>query len=339
MRLWPTARLFLDELSCADLLFNVGGGNLNSVIPTELYKKCTTYLTARILRKPVILSGQTIGPFTKRQDARYARFCMNYVNMITFRDRETSCRRLRAIGVNKPIMLDAADDAMTIPRIPREEAENLLRSNASSSWWNLQSHLTVVMNLKASLRIFKGEGRKSGLDQEINLMAMIADRLVDECGAKIFFLPTDYSPGVDDREVHRDALSRMKFASKAICIENEYDDVHLKGIIALADAAIGVRYHFAVFAASVLMPFLGMASGLYQQTKLKGLADLCELPQCFVPDDMEFAVFDQVWPKVQRFISERNQIVDQLSRRVPILNKHSLIAVEEIIKIMSSNIP
>lgn len=336
MHLWPTARLFLDEIACADLLFNVGGGNLTSVIPTELYKKCTTYLAARILRKPIILSGQTIGPFTKRQDARYARFCMNHVNMITLRDKETSLRRLRAIGVTKPVMLDAADDAMTIPSTPREEAENLLRTNAPSSWWDLQSHLTVVMNLKASLRIFKGEGRKSGLEQEINLMAMIADKLVDECGAKIFFLPTDYCPGVDDREVHRDILSRMKFASQAICIEDEYDDINLKGIIALADAAIGVRYHFAVFAASVLVPFLGMASGVYQQTKLKGLADLCELPQCFVPDDMEFAIFDQVWPKIQRFISERSLIVDQISRRVPILKKYSLIAVEEAVKIISS---
>ena len=338
MRLWPTARLFLDEIACADLLFNVGGGNLTSVIPTELYKKCTTYLAARILKKPIILSGQTIGPFTKRQDARYARFCMNHANMITVRDKGTSLRRLRAIGVTKPVMLDAADDAMTIPSIPREESENLLRSNASSSWWDLQSHLTVVMNLKASLRIFKGEGRKSGLEREINLMAMIADKLVDVCGAKIFFLPTDYCPGVDDREVHRDILSRMKFASQAICIENKYDDINLKGIIALADAAIGVRYHFAVFAASVLVPFLGMASGVYQQTKLKGLADLCELPQCFVSDDMEFAIFDQVWPKIQRFISERNLIIDQLSRQVPILKQHSLIAVEEVVKIISSKI-
>ena len=66
VRLWPTARAVLDELVSADLLFNVGGGNLNSIMPRELYKKCTTHLAARIMRKPVILSGQTIGPLTKR---------------------------------------------------------------------------------------------------------------------------------------------------------------------------------------------------------------------------------------------------------------------------------
>jgi len=336
MRLWPTARSVLDEIVSADLLFNVGGGNLNSVIPQELYKKCTTYLVARILKKPIIISGQTIGPFTKRLDAFWARFCLNCVDMITFRDIDTSHKRLRAIGVSKPVMSDAADDAMTIPSISREEAEKLLRSQASASWWNLQAPLVVVMNLKGSMKIFKGEDRSSGLEREIDLMVNIADQLVRVYNAKIFFLPTDYCPGVDDREAHRDILSRMRFDSKAICVEEEYDDVTLKGMIAVADVAIGARYHFAVFAASTFVPFLGMASGVYQQTKLKGLADLCGLPQCFVPDDMEFAKFDQVWAKVQTIVSERDIIANQLSKQVPILKQRSLMAVEAAIKILRS---
>ena len=336
MRLWPTARSLLDEIASADLLFNVGGGNLTSIIPSELYKKCTTYLAAKILRKSVILSGQTIGPFTRSMDAFYARFCLNSVHTITFRDKDISHQRLRAIGVSKPVMLDAADDAMTIPSISREEAEDLLRSCASAPWLDRQVPLTVGMNLKGSLRLFKGENRNSGLDLEIDLMAKIADSLVRVYGAKIFFLPTDYCPGVDDREVHRDIISRMKCAPSALCIEEEFDDATLKGIIAIADVAIGARYHFAVFAASNLLPFLGIASGVYQQTKLNGLADLCGLPQCFVPDDMEFATFDQVWPKVQKIIDERELIANQLTRQIPILKRRSLMGVETAIKIMCS---
>jgi len=336
MRLWPEARSVLDEIASADLLFNVGGGNLNSVIPTELYKKGTTYLATRILKKPIILSGQTIGPFTKRLDALYARFCLNRVKMITFRDKDTSHQRLQTIGVSRPLMLDAADDAMTIPSISRAEAKNLLRSQASDLWWNLQAPLIVAMNLKASLMVYKGEGRNPGLKREVDLMAKIADALVREYRAKIFFLPTAYNPVVNDLGPHREIISRMRFTQNAICVEAEYDDATLKGIIGLADVAIGARYHFAVFAASNLVPFLGIASGVYQQTKLKGLADLCKLPQCFIPDDMEFATFDQVWPKVRSFINERDLIVNQLSREVPILKQRSLIAVEAAIEIMRS---
>jgi coenzyme F420-reducing hydrogenase beta subunit/polysaccharide pyruvyl transferase WcaK-like protein len=337
LQLWPTARSVLDELAGADLLFNVGGGNLNSLIPQELYKKCTTYLAARILKKPVIVSGQTTGPFTRKFDALYARFCLNRVDMITFRDKNTSHKRLRAIGVTRPIMADAADDAMTLPSISQEEARDLLRSLTSPSWWSLKAPLIVTMNLKGSLKLFKGEGRSSGLIREIDLMAKLADGLVQVYGAKIFFLPTDYCQGVDDREGHRDIVSCMQFASNATCVEKEYDDTTLKGIIALADIAIGARYHFAVFAASSFVPFLGIASGVYQQTKLKGLADLCGLPQCFAPDDMEFATFEQIWPKVEKVVDDREFVVQRLLKRVPLLKQRSLMAVRAATELLCSN--
>lgn len=337
LKLWPSARSVLDELASADLLFNVGGGNLNSLIPQELYKKCTTYLAARILKKPIIVSGQTIGPFTRRVDALYARFCLNRIHMITFRDKDTSLKRLRAIGVTRPIMADAADDAMTLPSISQKEALDLLRSLTSPSWWTLKASLIVAMNLKGSLKRYKGEGRSSGLIREIDLMAKLADGLVQVYGAKIFFLPTDYCQGVDDREGHRDIVSCMKFASNATCVEKECDDTTLKGIIALADIAIGARYHFAVFAASSFVPFLGIASGVYQQTKLKGLADLCGLPQCFAPDDMEFATFEQVWPKVEKVVNDRELVMQRLLKRVPLLKQRSLMAVRAATELVCSN--
>ena len=80
----------LDELADADLLFNVGGGNINSVIPAELYRKCTMHLAARAVGIPVVISGQTIGPFTRRTDRLMARMALNGVRMITLRDRGTS---------------------------------------------------------------------------------------------------------------------------------------------------------------------------------------------------------------------------------------------------------
>jgi coenzyme F420 hydrogenase subunit beta len=336
MRLWPTARSFLDETASADLLFNVGGGNLNSVIPTELYKKCTQYLAAGILKKPVIISGQTIGPFTRRIDSLYARVCLNTVHMITFRDKDISHERLKAIGVTKPIMMDAADDAITIPSIHKEIAGPLLYKNAPEDWIKKKTPLIAVMNLKGSLKIFKGEGRKAGLGTEIKLMVTIADKIIQKYNAKIFFLPTDYCLGVDDREIHREILSQMRFKSAAMCVEEEYDDVNLKGIISLADVAIGARYHFNVFAASSMVPFIGIASGIYQQTKLKGLAELCGLPECFVPEDMEFASIEEVWPRIERIIEDRARITDQLSKVIPLLKQKSTLGVETAITIMQT---
>jgi polysaccharide pyruvyl transferase WcaK-like protein len=336
MRMWPEARAVLDEIHSADVLFNVGGGNLNSLIPGELYKKCTSYVAAKILKKPVILSGQTIGPLARGSDTIYARFCLSRVDLITLRDRETSRQRLRAAGVSGPLVVDAADDAMTVPQVPRDQALDVLKSIASPTWWDNRSSLLVAMNVSGSLKVYKGDGRNSSLGHECELMARVADALISFHGAKVLFVPTHYHGADDDRPLHKEIVSLMEHSHGALCVDGEYDDALLKGLISVSDAAIGVRYHFAVFAAGALVPFLGMASGLYQQTKLKGLADLCGVPQCYVPEDMEFATFDQIWPEVDRFVNDRDSIARQLKSRVPILNQRSTMAIDRVVRFLES---
>ena len=337
LKLWPTARNALNEMISSDLIFNVGGGNLNSIIPQELYKKGFIYLSAKILHKPVIVSGQTIGPFQNVADRLFANLCLNTVHLITFRDKKISYQRCRQINVTKPMMYDAADDAMTIPVIKRKEAEELLIKDVGNEWYGLISELKVAMNLKGSLKLFKRRGEVSDVTKECQLMAEIADAVVDHFNAKVIFIPTDYCPGVDDRELHQEIIRRVKNKKMIKALNKEYDDIILKSLIGLSDVVIGSRYHFCVFAASMLVPFSGIASGIYQQTKLKGLSDLCDLSQCFVEDDMEFAKFEDVWPKIEWVIKNKNNIRKKLEKIVPYLKERSLYGVKEAAKLLQEN--
>ena len=338
IRLWHSARLALDEIASADLVFNVGGANLNSIITQELYKKCAIYLAARILGKPVIVSGQTIGPFYKWLDRRVAAFALNQVRMITLRDKDVSRRRLHEIGVIKPEIFDTADDAMTLPFLSAEESFKVLRNDAGDNWIEMKSDLTVGLNLKGALKIFKGPGRTSDVSQEINLLAKIADKTIERYNAKIVFIPTDYGHGVDDRELHRIILSSMKYKKRGVCLEGRYDDITLKGIIGLMDLAIGSRYHFCVFAASMGVPTIGIASGVYQMTKLKGLMDLYDLPECFIDSDMEFAKLEEIWPKIEVIIEKRESISEQIREKTPILQERSLQTIYKATEIIYKNI-
>lgn len=336
LHLWPSARKVLENIASCDLIFNVGGGNLNSLIPQELYKKGIIYLVARLFNKPVIISGQTIGPFTRKMDKLFARFCLNKVNMITFRDKEVSRNRLLDIGVSKPIMIDAADDAMTIPAMDRTSAANVFEREVGKNWLKIYSPLIVAMNLKGSLKIFKKAGRSSPINKEIELMATIADKIIEKFYAKIVFIPTDYYPGVDDREIHTAVKSKMYNKEYVRSVEGEYDDTTIKGLIGLFDLAVGARYHFCVFAASMYVPFLGIASGIYQQTKLKGLADLFQLPQCFIKEDLEFSDFRDIWPNIETFIEERMIIRQKLKDMAPFLKEKSLCGVKEAVRILTT---
>lgn len=332
--LWPNARSVLDELASADVLFNVGGGNLNSVIPSELYRKCTLYLAAWLIGRPVVISGQTIGPFTRTLDRLAARVALNRVQLITLRDRDVSRERLAAIGVRRPKTLDAGDDALGLPTLTERDADRLLTASVPSEWLEDPAEVTVALNLKASLRLFKGPGRVGELGHEVGLLAQIADRLIDESGAKVLFIPTDFGHGVDDRDLHREVVARLARPERAACVEDELSDVELKSLIGTAGLAIGARYHYCVFAAAEGVPFLGLASGVYQQTKLQGLANLLDLDECFVPLDAEFASFDEVWPYVARVMSDRKRIAAALRERIPSLIERSAYGVNTAVEII-----
>ncbi len=339
MRLWPNARAVLDELASADLLFNVGGGNLNSVIPTELHKKCIEYLAARIMGLPVVVSGQTIGPLTRPFDKRVARIALNRVNLITLRDKQVSRDRLSEIDVRKPRVLDTGDDALGLPSLTRDEAKRLLQGAVPAAWIDLGSRITVALNLKGSLRVFKGDGRQGELAHEVELFAGIANHLIDSHRAKVILIPTDYCEGVDDRELHREISSRIVDRTMAACVEDELTDVELKALIGLTDLAIGARYHYCVFAAAECVPFLGLASGVYQQTKLSGLAGLLDLGECYVPLDAEFAELEEVLPYVATVIEERARIAGDLRERVPGLVEASATAVDFAVECLRSRRP
>lgn len=328
IQMWKNGRIFLDELYTSDILFNVGGGNLNSIMPGELYKKCFTYWAANILNKPIIISGQTIGPFNNKIDELFAKFALNKVDLITFRDDNISLKRIKQIGVTKPIMKDTADDAVNLPVLSKDKSIKVLFNEVGENWIDLSNDFFLVMNLKGSMRVFQEGGKEVSLENEINLLANVADYMVDKYNAKVVFLPTDYCEDVDDRVIHRLIYEQIKNKKNVKLIEGEYDDLTLKGMIGLTDFAVGARYHYCIFAATMYVPFLGLASGIYQRTKLRGLADLCKLPELYFNKDMKELSLKEVINRIDSLIEDNQKIRKQLKNVVPKLQKSSLFSIE-----------
>ena len=183
-RLTPRYRAVLDELMTADLLFNVGGGNINSITTSEIYCKLFMHWSRAL---PFIAShsiGQTLGPFYGRFDRKLAGNILNRVQLISFRDRAESQQLCKELGIERPVLFDAADDAITLPDAGREIRK---RELSELGVFEMDGKLLCCMNMKASLRVFKGKGRTTGLAKEIELLAGIADRMVERFDAKIFF--------------------------------------------------------------------------------------------------------------------------------------------------------
>lgn len=320
------AKEILNELASADLLFNNGGGNINTLLSGELYKQTLTILAASILKIPVILSGQTIGPITKKIHSIVVKLALNKVDTITLRDRCISSQRLRQIGVDKPVIKDTADDAIGLPFLQGSEVNKLISENNGDGWQNLPAKIIAVMNMNGYLKAMDKDNIDE-FDKEVELLSRIADRLVKTYGAKILLVPTDYNSVSDDRPLLIQIKKSMKYKETALVIGKEYDAIQYKSLIGLGDIAIGVRYHFAVFATSMGVPCIGLANGVYQKAKLKGVMELYGLQDFFIAEDMVEVELDKIWSVVENVIENRRKISLQLKARTQILQRNSLMTI------------
>jgi polysaccharide pyruvyl transferase WcaK-like protein len=311
----------------SDALLNVGGGNLNSIMRNELYRKCTLHKIFKMFNKKVFISGQTLGPYYNDNDKVFAREALNQVDVLTFRDKRISYSRALELGLTPknydklPLMYDAGDDALSLPQVEQEKARTLIDSEASKKWNEYKEEYLVGLNLKASLALFKGENRSNDLRAETTLLAQITIYILDKYKSKVIFIPTDYCDGVDDRVIHKQTLTKIseKYYDRITLLENIYEDIELKGIISCCDFVLGSRFHFNVFSLACKVPSIGIASGEYQKTKLDGIFSLLNLREFYIEKDMEFSSIDDVVPVIDKLVAEKQQVKEILEKNVPLL--------------------
>ena len=318
----PNVQNLLDEFSDCSLLINVGGGNINSMIIEELLIKTFYWTLAGKMGKPIMVSGQNLGPFTDAKHLHRVLKALKYVSILTLRDRGISRRRLGQSYPPTLLLFDAGDDAYNLKALSRERAEFLLNKEFSSELFNKK--YLIGFNLKASLAFFGANSET--LVEMGKKCATLLDKVIESYDANIIMIPTDYSEGVDDREVHRLIVSQMSNNHMVFPIEKIYNDRELKAICALCDFIISSRYHCCIFAASSGIPFLGYANGSYQLTKLQGLCELLGMPELFVADNfIDIATND---------FMERIDVIMNNLKEVTVRLEYNSRSIEENTKIL-----
>lgn len=314
----------LNNLKSADLLFNVGGGNLNSVFRSEFHAKCLTYLICRIFRCPIILSGQTIGPFNNWVDKKLARFTLNKVEVITLRD-TSSKNVLKDIGVVKPIIKETADDAMLLPCATHEETKTVFLNEKIDE----DQHPLIGINM-----LGLGYFSDTKLNKAKQILAQVADYLISKYNARIVFIPTQYKYA-DDGIIMSNLIELMEHKEKARIIMNEYDDKTLKGIIGKMDLVIGLRYHFIVFATTMCVPSIGIYLDQYYSMKIRGILEL--MGQGKYACDIDKTSASEIIELVEDALRNKDEIKKRLEERTKVLGERSLFTIEYAVKLLSGD--
>ena len=260
---------FLQTLSDSDLLYNAGGGNLNEYWPrNELYPKCLSYLTAWALARPVVLSGQTIGPLEGTAKRLLLRTSLKCVQCVALRDGEQSASFLRSLGFRHPGVAITGDEAISLALPAKDVIDEVFRGEGLPT-----SGLRIGINLRDP-----GDMGIGGAPTELGrLLASTLDRIIQNTGARLVFIPLDTAAGEDDRVFMDQVLSAMSRADVVRTVRGEYPPGVIKGLIARMDAQVGMAYHSLLFALSAGVPAVGLYAGQYYRMKIRGLFEMFEM--------------------------------------------------------------
>lgn len=236
----------VNTLARTDAVVFNGGGYLTDEGRAECRGCLVTGWLAGLLGNRVYMTGQGIGPFdsglTRWLLARVARRAEH----IAVRDPAESRTLLIGLGVPAERVRALGDDAFTLPArvVPelQERPERLLAVHFRISRFT-EGVETIVSTLQQVLLAKQAQGWHIR-----------------------FFIFSEHEA------LEREVIGRVTAAGVTrFDVFQSADPRVLKAAVAQADLAIGIAYHFHVFALSCGVPTIGLYGGHYYRQKLEGL--------------------------------------------------------------------
>jgi polysaccharide pyruvyl transferase WcaK-like protein len=278
-----------------DAVAIAGGGNLASTWPTHIFERATIGALARLFGKPLVVSGQTIGPFLTDQDAAIVAELLGSAQLVGLREADSYAFSQR-LGVDPALLNQTIDDAsfLAVDRVGAAEvaaaevgddevaaaevgddevgaAEVVTNGDAASATSTtaglpaLPSAPYCVVTMAAHIN---GED-PDAFDQR---MAELLDFISSTCDLDIVFFAhfgsTRPDAAVGDTIVHNRIWARM--TSTRVSTFPTTDSPAAARLARGAALSVSSRYHPAVFAVSAGVPAIGIAVDEYTTTKLTG---------------------------------------------------------------------
>lgn len=246
-----SARAVVDAVARADGVLIAGGGNLASTWPLHVYERATLAGVAERLGKPVVVSGQTLGPDLRGRDRELVAELLDRAALAGVRE-ATSHRLAADLGITARL---GVDDASFVG-LPLGAAAPVEEHRSAGEG--------VLVSLSLSL------GRASRPETVARIAALV-DMAADLVGGPVRF-HAHFGPltGADprgDAVLHDEVRARLRTPSSVV----PTGDVPAAASLARSTALlITGRYHPAVFAAPAGVPVLGLVTDDYTAVKQRG---------------------------------------------------------------------
>ena len=311
----PTLRFF-EECPRAEGLTFVGGGYLNSLWWREgLYGKAFSAIVARLAGIPIVLTGQGIGPFNHEADRWMARILFHCAKAIGVRDLHQSDQLIASLSLRLAAKLvHTWDDALLLGRGETPLASGLPAAGSPSEE---ERPLRIGLNLRDSSSY--SPAYKGRMFHEI---AAALDLFAATGGVRFYFIPISYNDADDDRKSAEAVIALMENKQYAVTFTDDLSPGRIRDLIAQMDVAVGISYHFNVFALTNGVPAIGLYENEYYKNKLLGLYAIYGLTDHCL--DLAGSSRRQLVERIDKLAQSRQHVRQKLSERNRSLHTEAL---------------
>lgn len=246
----------LSAIDRSDLVWLVGGGYLNDLGATEARGILNTALMGQAIGRPVVMTGQGIGPFKTEWSRRLFRWVATKARSIVLREPESGAREISLLGDGRIRWRAGVDDASSLPRLADA----------------VMAPATLAVHFRRSSFHRDAEPVEQEIFRTIKTLVNRGERV------KLFVFS-------ERRKYEREVYEGWKQAlgnSDAVEIIQHSDPRRIFAELETCQCAIGMAYHFHLFALLAGTPSLAMYSGEYYEAKYAGIDILFEQSRSFI---------------------------------------------------------
>ncbi|WP_421862703.1 polysaccharide pyruvyl transferase family protein [Motiliproteus sp.] len=299
-------------ISTSQVVFFCGGGYITDVGRLEARSNLVMAWFATLAGKPVIMSGQGFGPF----DSWLSRFLVKLVvprlDTITFRDVEGSEQLLQQLGVEIGQGKAVGDDAMSLPERQVEQTG--------------QTDAPVKLGVNFRISPFT-----PNLEQRVEAFTRFLSLASNQLGWQIhFYIFETWRPweeGLVDSIITDGEL-------KDVVIHKTEDPREALYLTRQCDVAIGISYHFIVFALKLGIPVLALFTGEYYRAKMSGLLAWYGKGDWVVPVQQMEA--EALLSQCQVMLEQREQTRQPLVDKTVEMAKNSRVTIDRALHFLNA---
>lgn len=270
-------------------------------------------LIAKIVKVPVMIYAQGIGPINKKINKLLIKWILNKVNLITVRDTHSK-KILNNLGVSGPAIYVNSDPVFLLKR----KNINYIIDNYPCVQKLINPDDRLLIGV--SIREYKSNGSDSK-----RIFAQAADYLIENYQAKIIFLPFQFD---EDVHISEEILSLMKNQADVLKVKLEPEE--LLSLLTRLSLVVGVRLHSIIFSSMANIPFIA----LNYDPKVKYFVEDLGLSELLLEIDEDISLRN--FQKKIEYVRENNdKIKDILLKKVNNLEVKALANNELVFKFLN----